>query len=175
MYVILRRTGRNQQRMRIESQLSWIYSAKSWEECKISHCPFLFNTRPIHYWSFLSQVQLVSPYLFCVLRTWLSTIRLESPKLWLDRNVCCTWGTTNCCQPSEKFSFFGSGYLGKIVSFAPLLGMPFSSMSSFTARNGYHVLAETCQDIWKEFFKVALRPEVAQIRSWYSEPDRNSF
>lgn len=85
--------------------------------------------------------------LFCVLRTWLSTIRLESPKLWLDRNVCCTWGTTNCCQPSEKFSFFGSGYLGKIVSFAPLLGMPFSSMSSFTARNGYHVLAETCQDI----------------------------
>ena len=136
-----------------QSYFCWISasSAKSRKEGKISHCPFLSKSRPIGYWSFLSQEQLLPSCISCFV-SWelgLATIRLGDPKN-MTRKKCkldsiCCWGPTfassqgNCLSPSSFWLYLGVVLdLGKIISFAPSLGAPLGSILLFnTVRNTY--------------------------------------
>lgn len=122
---------------------------------------FQFQTHWLLIFSLPGTAIIILFVLFCVLSTWLlncqfgvlktgRTERCVVSHLWLDmaRQEWVTLhlhlGTYLCCV-SRKLSksFFGlllgvALYFGKVVSFAPSLGEPFSSMRSFnTARNMY--------------------------------------
>lgn len=86
------------------------------------------------YWSFLSQGQLLPCCLSCSM-SWefgLATLRLEAPKIWPDRNVCCPPFLTTLASFQRNYvnlSFFWLSLgmavdFGRVVIFCILCGVP---------------------------------------------------
>lgn len=148
------------------------------------------KSRPIGYWPFLSQGQLLVFVCFFLcsenLAWQLSVLGYQKygpTEIWavlqFATEALLTVTSSQHCWVSLTFLGLSLGVvvdLGSIVSFAPSLRTPLGSIKLFnTARNIYYLSKLKPNKIFGRIFKVVLWWKVGQTESWYLEPDKNFF